>query len=713
VGFLLASLLVASCAWSSYVLAARLQPAASTSVRLCAQALIACFALVLGFFLLAAVQGFRPGIAIALWLVAALAIPRFLDPAGEARRLARRDLEGVAEWWRELRRSPALWIFLAFALLLGARLALGLVRPPLAWDSLTYHLVHAARWVQEGGFARELAPDDWGFYEHFPPGGEVLWAWAMLPVRGDALLAAAGVGVLLLVPLATYACARVLGASRSLATAVAVALASTPAILAYATTSYVDNTALAFVALGLVFLARNGLEPARGDALLAAAALGLAAAVKHTAIPLLLVGLAALLLQILLHGSARLRRPASLAGVLLPSLVVLPHLLRTWAATGNPLYPFDVELLGRPLFEGNPEWSLVMSGAPLPDSSAAPTAGELLASMFGAWPPGTLNLGPTVLPLLLLGLLGLPGLLRRSRTRILGLVLLAVAAIAFWTLALSDGSHHLRRFAFFWSHSGRYVTSGVLGLAVLASVPRAGRSVWLWCGLAACSMLLALPRGISGQDVRGLLWLALLVAIAALPLLLAWRGRRLLLPATLLAIALFGGGLGWIRAELRYPIYQAAMQQRAMDAHALNRGFASSWTIWRALDELDGQRIAVATGWGEGLHNSYRYPLLGSRLQHRLVYVPPTLTGELVSYRDPEALARLVDRTAWLRRLVYGGVDLVVTLEPDTTPESRWMEEDAELFERIAVSGSGRSFAYRLDRVRACAAIGAATPIAR
>ncbi len=60
-----------------------------------------------------------------------------------------------------------------------------LVLPPLGWDSITYHAPKAALWLQSGGSLPFDLPGGWAFYRYYPPGGEILAAWAMLPFHDD------------------------------------------------------------------------------------------------------------------------------------------------------------------------------------------------------------------------------------------------------------------------------------------------------------------------------------------------------------------------------------------------------------------------------------------------------------------------------------------------------------------------------------------------
>lgn len=715
-GFVVAALLWVSCAWSSYVAAARLFPQASTAVRFSAQLVIAWYGLVAMFFALATFGGFRAWVAIPLCFAIAGACARGNETAV---RQLRTDLQTIRLCWASL--GPGVRaVAAAFGLLLLARLARGMVAPPLAWDSLTYHLVHATRFVQAGGFLREVAPDNWSFYEFFPTAGEVLWAWAMLPVSSDALIAPAGVGVVVGTLLTAYACARSLEVSRECATLMAISIAGSPAILTWATSGYVDNFVVALTAAGSLFIVRNGERPNLRDAALAMAAFGLAASAKLTALPLVAFAGVALAVQTfasneLAAGPAQ--RVRMLAISALPAGVCLVHLVRTWLATGNPLYPFAVDLLGVRVFDGNAEWQwrLVELGTAYRSGPEAFTTVERAIGMF--WPFGRagsmdgvhLSFGPSGLAILALAVVGGVGRMARWESRVATLFLAAVAAIAIYGLTLSPGSDHLQ--LFYSNNAGRYLGTALFALAVLAATVRVAGQRALWIGIAVVALVVGLPRGTSSDELPA----AISAALALLGLLVL--GVRLLRNATdataldrtsrlaviVMAIAVLGAGIEWARADLRFRVYAASARQEAFDGHTLWPNFASSWTIWEAIDPLPSQRIAVSTGWAGLLHNGYRYPLFGSRLQHDLVYITPTRSGEIVDSRLAERLRREADYEAWLERLIDADVTLVVTLAPDTRPESAWAKARPELFSPLAMSTNGRSRAYRFNRERASA----------
>ncbi|HEY7956990.1 MAG TPA: hypothetical protein VII38_16910, partial [Polyangia bacterium] len=120
---------------------------------------------------------------------------------------------------------------------------------------------------------------------------------------------------------------------------------------------------------------------------------------------------------------------------------------------------------------------------------------------------------------------------------------------------------------------------------------------------------------------------------------------------------------------------------------------------WRFVDDGAPHHIALTAGWDGVGHNLLREPLLGTRLQNRVRYVPITVDGSIVDYRNGEALRRASPR-AWLRRLVDDQIDLVVALGPPP-PEVGWMQSDRALFQLAAADDRGLNRVYRLDRERA------------
>jgi hypothetical protein len=205
-------------------------------------------------------------------------------------------------------------------------------------------------------------------------------------------------------------------------------------------------------------------------------------------------------------------------------------------------------------------------------------------------------------------------------------------------------------------------------------------------------------------------------AVAGGLALAAWWRRRHRRPAlaAVAALVLLAAGLAAIegaRRRHRHAIYEAAADpvDPVFHMHALNPSSTAAWPLWRALDEPGrSHRLAVTAGWDGLGHNWYRYPLLGSELQNRVVYVPVTADGGVVDYRETEEVSRRASLPAWLERLVEAEVEYVVSLAPRVTIEDYWMRSLPGIFPPALADPRAFHVAYRFDREAALAALAGA-----
>ncbi len=697
--------LAASMAWLGYRLALWWLPRAGPAARWSAAAVAALWLAVASFWALTPLHAFRLSVVLPLALGAALLGGRTVGRAGAAARTLREDLRRLGRLLGSLGllERGILGAVLAVALLRGLH---ALAAPPLGWDDLTYHLLKAGRFVQAGGFVDTPAPDAWGVYGYLAVAGEIVWSWAMLPFHGDALIAPASLGVWGLAVLGVYAGARALGAARSPALLAALAVGAMPAALAYVGSGYVDNLTLAGAALGSVFVVRLLRGAPLREAPLAVAGLALAAGTKLLGVPLLALGGAAVLLR-LAHGPATARaRAGALVATVLACAVAAPTYVRTWAERGSPLYPLRVQVAGVELSPGNAE-SEAVAARILRTPRLRRTAPQALAVLlFRRSAPGAfLGPGPAAPLLLLFALLALPRLTKTSALAALYVSLVAATLLgAYWS-----GAMELFRTTYMAGTTGRYLLPAFAALGALSACgrPRVTRAV---AGVAtALGVLLAVPwAGWRAPDAQATAWV--LVPVAGL-LLGGWAAARLVRSASrpwrvaaavvaLLATAGGAAGVEAIRRDFRYPIYSAAARRGRPTflVHSLAARYAAAWPVWQALDGAAPRTIAVAAGFDRLGHNWYLYPLLGSRLQNRVVYVPVTESGVVLDYRRLARVRRRACRRCWLQRLAERQVTDFVLLAPRRTLEEGWVARSPERFELEA--RGGLHAAYRVHRRR-------------
>jgi hypothetical protein len=431
---------------------------------------------------------------------------------------------------------------------------------------------------------------------------------------------------------------------------------------------------------------------------LALAAFALAVGVKTNAAPALGVGLLAGGIVLKRRGELSFRW--SLMSLILPVLLLAPPPLRAWWETGSPVYPFELKLAGRVLFEGNGEFLRLLSGKLTPGDAYGP-AGIVYAVFFPAVDLRLqpINIGPAGLLLLPLGLWGAWRWLRVPNTHLGAFFLLALAV----TTVASALAPSVRFLWTEWAHmSARFLAPAFAALALLAlAVDGPGvRATWLV--LAFVELLLGLPLGWGAVDARAFTaaapWLLCAGAGGILAWLLARRGWRRW--ATGVACACTLGALVLlvrVHRAFRSDYYAAAAAQEIFEAIPLDERSAAAWPLWDAFNR-GTYRLAVSAGWqGTGLH-WYRYPLLGTYLQNDVLYIPPTRRGEVFDHERGEELAAHADELAWVTRLVRQQVDAVVALAPAPL-EERWMRQRPELFHPVEVkSSAGKNRAWWVDR---------------
>ena len=236
--------------------------------------------------------------------------------------------------WRPRGASPPWKTALAVALAFIAFHALvNDLAPPVGWDALAYHLA-IPRLYLEGDAVREIP---WLLHSHWPHLLEMIYAAPL--ALGQEPLAALLHGLLCAaLVLTVFRVGRDEGGEAAGWTAAAL-LAAQPLFLELVAEPHCDGALALFHLLACLALWRWSKEGGRG--LLAAAGLcsGLAIATK-------LQGLAlagALFVWLLLDSR---RRAGAALFALCSALPAAPWLLKTWLATGNPVWPLYSSVFG-------------------------------------------------------------------------------------------------------------------------------------------------------------------------------------------------------------------------------------------------------------------------------------------------------------------------------------------------------------------------------
>lgn len=713
-GALLTLLALGSLAAGGYLAALRLlgrERAAADALELAVAWLLGSIGLGVGIGLLLGACGqLRPAPALALALLAdgALLAPwlRRRRPAGAGAgsgppgtvRTGRTELPGpelagpgLAAPARNLAvrlaaRLRRHWVLSLLALhAIGSEALRGLLRPPLSWDSLMYHLWLAATWLQRHDLAPVFAAYPLSYYGYSPANGAVWLWWWMAPSHGELYANLAFLPQWALLGLATGAIARRLGACRAWPLA-AFLVVLTPTVLRFAATQYVDVATAACLLAGCCFGLSWLRQPRWGDAALAAAGLGLAAGTKVLGL-VYAAALAAALLPLAV-GAWRRRAVQAAAALLLAAALGGFFYLRNAARGVDPLALECEGLPHRRPARGLPALPRPGSVAALPRQMLA--GGRLMRALLGTVdeprsPFVDLGLGPQGL-LLLLAVPALAGLPRERwrEAALAGSQVLAEAAV--WAAVPFAAAGHV--FA-----NVRYLLPAV-GLAFAGGVAAAESrraDARLLEGLAvalAVQDLLQLHARLS-DGVR-LTMAAGDLAAAALALsprlrggLRAWlsqdgpRRRRLALAAAAAALAAALAGVPWLAR------FRAADRARALTFEYTAHGNNVAWYTsgWDWLDRHGGRGTVAVVNSPDTF---FIYPAMGPYLERRALYVNVNAANLDEAAAYPLCQPRVEpSAAAWIANLRRAGVrwlDLTRTPPFPFSMENDWAAAHPELF---------------------------------
>jgi hypothetical protein len=272
--------------------------------------------------------------------------------------------------------APLAWIAAgAMLAAIGYEAYIGAKLPPVAWDSMYYHLISAAEWVRTGRFVAPLpglSPGNSVYTylaaDSFPKDAELTMAWLGLFTHNTSLVQLTQVAYMPLLAGGTYGICRHLDVRPRWAIVAAALVTLTPPVLQEMGTDYVDLASAApriaaWEFLLAAFPASTRLDedpngPKIRNLLLAGVCLGLSAGIKSTGV---LVCVAAFLVIVGLCGretKLRIRAADTVPGAGYPPLpsvgrcvcaAAIPALflgsfwyIRTWIVWGSPFWPISL-----------------------------------------------------------------------------------------------------------------------------------------------------------------------------------------------------------------------------------------------------------------------------------------------------------------------------------------------------------------------------------
>lgn len=675
----LAQLFVCAALLSSYVLAARLLRREPTLLRWVGVVVCGASISSIGFHLLSALGAFHLlGATLGLTFVTVAILQLGSGDKGLRQWLAR-DLRYVHKLHAHYRSSHYRWVVLAFLVTCLPIVVRPLILPPMGWDTLTYHAVKAAMWVQHAGALQMHGPGTWALYNTMWGGGEVFTAWSMLPFHSDLLAMEVDAAEWLALGLALLALARELGIREPHASAAAGFALAIPTLRTSVGSGYVEVALLMMAvsgwALAVRFLQRGSL----GAFYLSVAAASVAAGIKLPFLFLSLLVLAAGSIRVMsLPVPRRIRVAHVAAGVFLFGMILAPWPWSAYRQTGLPFSPVPVELVGKRLGEPAPELEWYMNrpnSAGEAESEFSILKRVLLQERMGP--------GLTTMIAVAVSLVAWPFLWRRHA---LAVLLLYSTVAAAWAEYYAPGLWVIRHE--FKTSSVRFLLPALLPSVILSAGicrhhSRLGRA-YLFFLLAGTffQLFLYLPYGLSALGAQALLILSLglgvfVVAAQRIARSAASVRWRLTVLMALLAFALLG--LSRLRDELRMDLFR-----REFVIHPIHPYWLEAATLVDPTERA--HRIAVTSGPMQDLDNWLVYPFLGRALQNEVFYVPiarDAVVRHFGSGTLNAEYARAGDFASWATRLREREVTEVMSFRPASI-ELGWMESHPAQFRRLA-----------------------------
>jgi hypothetical protein len=601
---------------------------------------------------------------------------------------ARRGSGGGVDLWapirllgrrlaERVRESPILSLIAGHAVF--AEDLRGLVRPPLSWDSIMYHLLITATWLQERRIAPVFGMHPTYFYGFNPSNGSVWLWWWMAPSHSELYANLAFFPHTILLALAAGGIARELGARRQWPYASFLVLLI-PTVIRFTATQYVDVFLASAFAAAAFFAIHWLRQPRWSDAALAGAGLGIAAGSKVLGIPyaLALAGTTVLLAR----GDWKRRLPQLAAAVALLALLGGYFYAQNVIYGAGPLAARCEGTVGAATGPAVPHIPRINTVAWMLIHHKELTFGSLLDVFLGVPRDGSdeLGVGPQLL-LLLPALLLLPWLVpkgvgehrgnRRAAVLVWSQVLLQLFV---WSVVPYGSSGHV--FA-----NVRYL-DGALALLFAGSVAVGARFLsdaafsWLTLILAIQSLLqlhTEMPR-----TVRVALALAdiAMIALAIRPGLRAAvrrRSRELILAAVVLALL----AAPWLAAFRVYDRERAFATE-----YTAHKTTAFLWApAWGWLDR-NGENGTVAIVGSPS--NFFVYPVMGAHLERKAIYANVNRQDYQNAALYPGCDPRVEpDPQAWLENLVKHRVRWVYLdrfPQTDFPMEQGWIAARPDLF---------------------------------
>lgn len=553
----------------------------------------------------------------------------------------------------------------------------GLLTQPQAWDSMTYHLYFAATWVQQGGFSLFSVPGGMDGYSHFPINGEIMAAWYILPFHSDLVVNLCNFPAWLYGLFAVYAVSRECDLDENFSILAALLVLLSPMLVVLLLTSYVDIFVFSSLVAATLFFIRYEKTLELKYAVLTALSCGLAIGTKLSAFYYVLILFLLILSKSYLgikekkFSAVSFMKAISLA-FFLAILVGGYKYLSNFFETGNPFYPFA---FGG--FEASAYKQKVIDEIIKKLDRAGIEAGFFsgFLSAFELNQKEILHVGSRKFFAFLLISLGAFSFLKNKKFLYFALLLLAYFPVY---LIFSGTSPDIITTRMIWPHLTARLVASSLALTAVISLILLSKLKQKNAVITTLSVLVLVDLFELIKPHSHMLHSAIVTfCFALLLMLIFFKKEKLIYIFSLIILFSF--------MFKQVDILRTKTQPQTSEYHGstVNKTLRKGWS-WIS-QQPGGFTIAFATGWWQYGHNWFMYPLMGRRLENRVVYASINREEDVPTSEDSGLLREKASKKIWLNNLKKKKVDYLYLQNPKTY-EHVWAEE--ENFELVFKSKS-------------------------